>query len=178
MKKLEEILSYPGNANLSAGIGLQGHFGSGQPNLAYMRSVLDMLGATGLPIWLTEVDVGKGPNQAQYLEEVLREGYSHPAVKGIIMFVGPLAAGFNVTTLADENFKNTPSGDVVDKLIDEWNSGTQEITTDDQGFIELSLFHGDYEITAENHITNSSATVSLSVTQAEPQAIVQVHIDT
>ncbi|BFG42073.1 hypothetical protein CerSpe_283470 [Prunus speciosa] len=177
-KKLEEILSYPGNANLSAGIGLQGHFGSGQPNLAYMRSVLDMLGATGLPIWLTEVDVGKGPNQAQYLEEVLREGYSHPAVKGIIMFVGPLAAGFNVTTLADENFKNTPSGDVVDKLIDEWNSGTQEITTDDQGFIELSLFHGDYEITAENHITNSSATVSLSVTQAEPHAIVQVHIDT
>lgn len=116
--------------------------------------------------------------QAQYLEEVLREGYSHPAVKGIIMFVGPLAAGFNVTTLADKNFKNTPSGDVVDKLIDEWNSGTQEITTDDQGFIELSLFHGDYEITAENHITNSSATVSLSVTQAEPHAIVQVHIDT
>jgi GH35 family endo-1,4-beta-xylanase len=61
--KLDEILSYPGNQGISAGIGLQGHFGSGQPNLAYMRSCLDILGSTGLPIWLTEVDVGKDPNQ-------------------------------------------------------------------------------------------------------------------
>lgn len=65
LKKLQEILSYPGNANLSIGIGLQGHFGSGQPNLAYMRSTLDLLGATGRPIWLTEVDVEKDPNQVQ-----------------------------------------------------------------------------------------------------------------
>jgi hypothetical protein len=28
-----------------------------------MRSCLDILGSTGLPIWLTEVDVGKDPNQ-------------------------------------------------------------------------------------------------------------------
>lgn len=62
-KKFQEILSYPGNANLLAGIGLQGHFFSGQPNLAYMRSTIDMLGATGLPIWLTKVVVAKDPNQ-------------------------------------------------------------------------------------------------------------------
>ncbi|BFG42074.1 hypothetical protein CerSpe_283480 [Prunus speciosa] len=48
-KKLQGIISYPGNANLSAGIGLQGHFGSSQPNLAYIRSTLDMLGATEFP---------------------------------------------------------------------------------------------------------------------------------
>ncbi|XP_068323154.1 endo-1,4-beta-xylanase 5-like [Pyrus communis] len=173
-KKLEEILSYPRNANLSAGIGLQGHFVSGQPNLAYMRSTIDMLGATGLPIWLTEVDVAKDPNQAQYLEEILREGYSHPAVKGIIMFVGPLSAGFNVTTLADNNFKNTPSGDVVDKLIAEWRSGTQEITANDRGFVDFSLFHGDYEITVEDHITNSTLSLNLRVTQTEPQEIVRI----
>ncbi|XP_016650434.1 PREDICTED: LOW QUALITY PROTEIN: endo-1,4-beta-xylanase F1-like [Prunus mume] len=142
-KKLQEILSYPGNANLSARIGLQGHFGSSPPNLAYMRSTLDMLGATRFPVWLTEVDVQKGPNQAQYLEEIPREGFSHPAVEGIIMFVDPLAAGFNVTTLADKNFKNTPAGDVVDKLLDEWKFGTQETTTDDEGFTNISLFHGD-----------------------------------
>jgi GH35 family endo-1,4-beta-xylanase len=57
-KKLEEILPYPGNANLRAGIDLQGHFGSGQPNVAYMRSGLKILGSTGFPGWLTEVDVG------------------------------------------------------------------------------------------------------------------------
>ncbi|KAM5549653.1 endo-1,4-beta-xylanase 5-like [Rosa sericea] len=177
-KKLEEILSYPGNANLTAGIGLQGHFGSGQPNLAYMRSVLDFLGATGYPIWLTEVSVGVGPYQAQYLEEVLREGYSHPAVQGIIMFVGPITAGFNETTLVDKNFNNTPSGDVVDKLIAEWKTGPLEMTTDDQGFIDVSLFHGDYEVTAEDNVTNSSATLSFKVTKDEPQAFVQVQIDT
>jgi GH35 family endo-1,4-beta-xylanase len=74
-KKLQEILSYPGNANLTAGIGLQGHFGSGQPNLAYMRSVLDFLGATGFPIWLTEVDVGVGPNQVIPIFSLFKQQY-------------------------------------------------------------------------------------------------------
>ncbi|KAK3038571.1 hypothetical protein RJ639_028022, partial [Escallonia herrerae] len=54
IEKLEETKSYPGNAGMLAGIGLQSHFGSGQPNIDYMRVVLDILGATGLPIWLTE----------------------------------------------------------------------------------------------------------------------------
>lgn len=66
LKKLQEILQYPGNEGISAGIGLQGRFGSGQPNLAYMRSSLDILGSTGLPIWLTEVDVGKDPDQVHF----------------------------------------------------------------------------------------------------------------
>jgi hypothetical protein len=54
-----------------------------------------------------------------YFEEILREAYSHPAVEGIIMFVGPTQAGFIKTQLADANFKNTPTGDVVVKLIGE-----------------------------------------------------------
>lgn len=94
------------------------------------------------------------------------------------MFVGPITAGFNVTTLADKNFNNTPSGDVVDKLIAEWKTAPLETTTDDQGFIDVSLFHGDYEVTAEDIVTNSSATLSFKVTKAEPQAFVQVQIDT
>ena len=62
-RKLEEILTYPGCQGISVGIGLQGHFVKGQPNLAYMRSVLDSLATTELPIWLTEVSVDEGPNQ-------------------------------------------------------------------------------------------------------------------
>nr|VDD40875.1 unnamed protein product [Brassica oleracea] len=39
-----------------------------------MRSALDTLAATGLPIWLTEVDVQAPPNvQANYFEQVLRK---------------------------------------------------------------------------------------------------------
>ena len=116
--------------------------------------------------------------QAQYLEEILREGYSHPAVQGIIMFAGPKLAGFNVTTLADENFDNTPVGDVVDKLIKEWGSATLETRTDRQGFMEASLFHGDYEVTVKYPLTNSLATMSLRVTRDhKPQATFHVHID-
>ncbi|VVA30128.1 PREDICTED: endo-1 4-beta-xylanase [Prunus dulcis] len=107
----------------------------------------------------------KRPKPGPYLEEILREGFSHPAVEGIMMFV-------------DKSFKNTPAGDVVDKLLDEWKFGTQETTTDDEGFTNISVFHRDYEITVQNHITNSSATLNLRVTQDEPQTIVQVNDDT
>lgn len=62
-KKLKEISSYPGNSEVLLGSGLQGHFNHEQPNTAYMRSTLEILGSTKLPIWLTEVDVKPGPNQ-------------------------------------------------------------------------------------------------------------------
>ncbi|EXB41827.1 hypothetical protein L484_005052 [Morus notabilis] len=117
-------------------------------------------------------------SKAQYLEEILREGYSHPAVQGIIMFAGPELAGFNVTTLADINFENTPAGYVVDELIQEWNSGTLETRTDNKGFIDLSLFHGDYGVTVKHPLTNSSATMSLRVTKDKPQSNIHVLIDT
>ncbi|KAF7811085.1 endo-1,4-beta-xylanase 5-like isoform X2 [Senna tora] len=148
-KKLEEIRSFPGSEGMLVGIGLQGHFTAGQPNVAYMRSVLDALSNLGLPIWLTEVSVDKDPNQAQYLEEILREGYSHPGVEGIITFSGPIIAGFKDMPLADENFHNTPAGDVVDKLLKEWKSEPMKAQADSNGFVDVSLFHGDYDCLKE-----------------------------
>ena len=38
------------------GIGLEGHFTI--PNPPLMRAILDKLATLGLPIWLTEVDIG------------------------------------------------------------------------------------------------------------------------
>ncbi|XP_042979311.1 endo-1,4-beta-xylanase 5-like isoform X1 [Carya illinoinensis] len=176
LKKLQEILQYPGNEGISAGIGLQGRFGSGQPNLAYMRSSLDILGSTGLPIWLTEVDVGKDPDQAQHLEEILREGYSHPAVQGIVMFAGPELAGFKNMPLADINFNNTPAGDVVDKLLGEWESEILEIKADDRGFVDALLSHGDYSVTVQHPEANSSTTLSFRMTKDIPQTTIDVQI--
>ncbi|MFQ6630167.1 hypothetical protein Gotur_007021, partial [Gossypium turneri] len=66
-EELEKILSFPGNAGLKAAIGLEGHFRDPKPNIAFMRSALDILGTMGLPIWLTEVDVGGGPDQCMTL---------------------------------------------------------------------------------------------------------------
>ncbi|KAF2550703.1 hypothetical protein F2Q68_00037777 [Brassica cretica] len=93
-EKMEEILAYQGNENIKGAIGAQGHFSPTQPNLAYMRSALDTLGSLGLPVWITELDMPKCPNQAKYMEEILREAYSHPAVEGIIIFAGPEVIGF------------------------------------------------------------------------------------
>ncbi|KAG5005203.1 hypothetical protein AAZX31_10G244200 [Glycine max] len=163
IKKLQEILSFPGVSGMSAAIGLQGHFASGQPNLAYMRSGLDLLATTGLPIWLTEASVDPQPSQAEYLEEILREAYSHPAVEGIIMFSGPAQAGFNATTLADETFKNTPAGDVVDKLIQEWGTGPNIATADNRGIVDISLHHGDYDVTVTHPLIHSPITLNLCV---------------
>lgn len=65
-KKMEEIVSYPGNTKIKGGIGAQAHFTARQPNLAYMRSALDTLGSLGFPVWLTEVDMPKCPDQVYY----------------------------------------------------------------------------------------------------------------
>ncbi|KAK3011920.1 hypothetical protein RJ639_010498 [Escallonia herrerae] len=176
IEKLEEIKSYPGNVGMLAEIGLQSHFGSGQPNIAYMRVALDILGATGLPSWLTEVDVQKDPNQVQYLEEILREGNSHPAVQGIVIWSGPAIDGCDVMCLTDYNYKNTPTGDLVDKLIREWKSGNQEITADSEGFFDISLFHGEYIATVTDPETNSSTSIRFDVAKNIPSETVHIRI--
>ncbi|GMI74607.1 hypothetical protein like AT4G33820 [Hibiscus trionum] len=176
--KLEKILSFPGNKGLKAAIGLQGHFGAEKPNIVFMRSALDILGTMGLPIWLTEVDVRKGPNQAEYLEDILREAYSHPAVKGIIIFGGPKVSGFDVMTLADSEFKATRIGEVVDKLIEEWKSGRKDVRTNGRGWCEVSLFHGDYEVNVYHPFTKLSAASSFKVTEdmENSTVFVQFHV--
>lgn len=63
LAKLRDIQSFPGNANVRFGIGLESHFTT--PNIPYIRSSIDTLAATGFPIWLTEVDVTGGPNQVK-----------------------------------------------------------------------------------------------------------------
>ncbi|WJX14885.1 endo-1,4-beta-xylanase [Trifolium repens] len=174
LRKLKEIQYYPGTAGMPMAIGLEGHFARGFPNLAYMRSGLDSLGATGLPIWLTETSVVPQPNQAQYLEVVLREAYSHPAVQGIIMFVGPAQAGFANTLLADENFQNTPSGDVVDKLINEWGTGPKIGISDSNGIVDISLHHGDYDVTVTHPLTQYSKKLNVRVRKGFSQENIHV----
>lgn len=100
------------------------------------------------------------------MEEILREAYSHPAVKGIISFSGPAVAGFKDMPLTDMHFKNTPAGDVIDKLLSERKSGKLETATDRRGYSpEISLFDGEYYVTINDPTTNSSTSVSLKVTK-------------
>ncbi|XP_057426550.1 endo-1,4-beta-xylanase 5-like [Lotus japonicus] len=174
IRKIREIQQFPGTKGIPLGIGLQCHFASGNPNLAYMRSGLDILGATGYPIWLTETSIDPQPNQEEYFEWILREGYSHPAVQGIIMFMGPVQAGFQKAPLADENFTNTPMGDVVDKLIREWGTGPHETMADSRGIVDISLHHGDYDVIVSHPQTHFSKTLNLSVRKEFSQQTIHV----
>ncbi|KAK4385525.1 Endo-1,4-beta-xylanase 5-like [Sesamum angolense] len=130
------------------GIGAQAHFGAVM-NLPYLRASIDVLDSAKLPIWISELDVNNitGSNQACYLEQIIRELHAHRAVQGILMWsaITP-GVGCWRMCLTDSNFKNLPTGDVVDKIIAEWtHAGGVQGTTNANGCFETPLFHGDYE---------------------------------
>lgn len=68
--------------------------------------------------------------------------------------------------LTDNNFKNLPTGDVVDKLI--WHSLTLKDfkgITDAEGYFEAPLIHGDYQVTLTHpHVEAPSLAQSFKVT--------------
>lgn len=64
--------------------------------------------------------------------------------------------------LTDNNFKNLPTGDVVDKIIRELKHEDLIGTTDNEGHFETSLYHGDYEATISHpDLTSSSSSVGM-----------------
>ncbi|XP_027357019.1 endo-1,4-beta-xylanase 4 [Abrus precatorius] len=145
------------------GIGLEGHFTI--PNPPLIRAILDKLATLGLPIWLTEVDISKTldkDTQANYLEQVLREGFSHPSVNGIMLWTAFRPNGCFQMCLTDSNFKNLPAGDVVDKLLQEWQSGRVEGVTDGHGSYSFYGFLGEYRISVKYGNRTKISTFSLS----------------
>ncbi|CAL4921346.1 unnamed protein product [Urochloa decumbens] len=160
--KLFQIKKFPGNTNDGRmAIGLEGHFST--PNIPYIRAALDTMSKAGVPIWLTEIDVAPGPNQAANLEKILREVYAHPAVHGIILWTAWHPQGCYVMCLTDNGFRNLPTGDVVDKLIAEWQTRSHAGVADADGYYEAELFHGDYKVTVTHPVANSTVVQSLSV---------------
>ncbi|XP_023633722.1 uncharacterized protein LOC17880008 [Capsella rubella] len=164
LQKLRELRSIQVAGKIPLGIGLESHFRI--PNIPYMRSALDTLAATGLPIWLTEIDITAPPNvRAKYFEQVLREGHAHPYVKGMVIWTAYYPPSCYQMCLTDGNFRNLPTGDVVDKLLREWGGlGTQSTgVTNADGFFEASLFHGDYDLNISHPFTNSISSYNFTL---------------
>ncbi|XP_011088132.1 uncharacterized protein LOC105169441 [Sesamum indicum] len=183
VENIREIRSFPGNEHITMRIGLQGHFWR-KPNVSHMRATLDVLGATNIPIWLTELDTKRGPTQAAQLEEVMREAFSHPAVEGIIVWGGWKPTGCNQTCLTDKNydvlpkgcaemclidsnFKNLPTGDIVDKLINEWKTSNVSGVTDGDGVFEHKVFLGEYSVTYSHPLIPRPVEKIFNVTNGE-----------
>ncbi|XP_031390335.1 endo-1,4-beta-xylanase 5-like isoform X1 [Punica granatum] len=145
------------------GIGLQGHFST--PNLPLMRAVIDKLATLGLPIWLTEVDISDKfdmETQAVYLEQVLREGFSHPSVNGIMMWTAIRLGRCFRMCLTDTEYQNLPAGDVVDKLLREWTTKDREGRTDKFGSYSFFGFLGEYLVTLKHGNRTVKSTFALS----------------
>lgn len=175
LQKLRDIRGFPGNRNAKMAIGLESHFRT--PNIPYIRSSIDTLAGANVPIWITELDVVSGPNQASYLEQILREVHSHPKIQGIVIWAAWKPSGCYRMCLTDNSFKNLPTGDVVDKLTSEFGltSGLAAGTTNANGFFEASLFHGDYEVKITHPLVDSPLVRGLNVAPTtEPQQ--QLHV--
>ncbi|KAK4788470.1 hypothetical protein SAY86_019789 [Trapa natans] len=145
------------------GIGLESHFDT--LNLPLMRAVIDKLATLGLPIWLTEVDISNKfdkDSQAAHLEEVLREGFSHPSVNGIMMWTALHPYGCYQMCLTDNDFRNLPTGDVVDKLLQEWKTEDLEGQADEYGSYSFFGFLGEYSVTVRDSNRTAYSTFALS----------------
>ncbi|XP_057779464.1 endo-1,4-beta-xylanase 5-like [Salvia miltiorrhiza] len=139
------------------GIGVQGHFRFA--NLPYTRSAIDILATEGSPIWVTELDVKSGGNQAGDLDQILRELHSHGAVKGIVIWSAWSPQGCYAMCLTDNNFRNLATGDVVDRFRNQFAAKVSG-TTDSDGFFETSLFHGEYEVKITHPNINAHTNIS------------------
>ncbi|XP_073271642.1 endo-1,4-beta-xylanase 4-like [Primulina huaijiensis] len=80
VEMLRSIRFLPGNENTVVGLGQQGRFTYDRLNISYVRAALDVIGATNMPIWLTELDTERGHDQIMELEDILWE-----AVEGIVL---------------------------------------------------------------------------------------------
>ena len=79
-----EIIQLLQQRNLIDGIGLQAHFLE-RAEIAVVSDNLDRLAATGLPIYISELDINfrQDARQAQRLSELFRLFWQHPAVVGV-----------------------------------------------------------------------------------------------
>ncbi|KAJ4771601.1 hypothetical protein LUZ62_055858 [Rhynchospora pubera] len=157
------------------GIGLEGHFS--RPNIPLMRGILDKLATLNLPIWFTEIDISNSfdaHTQAQYLEEVLREAYSHPSVSGIMLWTAMHQNGCYQMCLTDWNMRNLPTGDTVDMLLQEWVTNQLTGATDIHGSYSFLGFLGEYKVTVNYANRSTVAFMSLPQGAETRQLNVQV----
>ncbi|GJN37565.1 hypothetical protein PR202_gb26537 [Eleusine coracana subsp. coracana] len=111
------------------GIGVQGHVT--HPVGDVICDALDKLAVTGLPIWITELDVSAADDnvRADDLEIVLREAYAHPAVEGLV----------------NQDGKYTVAGHRFAGLRNEWMSHAMG-KVDSNGHFKFRGFHGTYQV--------------------------------
>jgi GH35 family endo-1,4-beta-xylanase len=163
------------------GLGVQGHFWDTEIDPALIKMRLDRLAQLGLPIVITEYDVGTmtegvGTTQAQELEQaqkhatLIRSAFSHPAVHGIILW------GFwdNQHWIPNggifrADWSAKPAADTIAYLWKTlWTTDTV-VYTNAQGIAQVPAYYGQYTYSVGDGST--SGTLEVGPTPTTQSAI-------
>jgi hypothetical protein len=128
------------------GIGVQGHVT--HPVGDVICDALDKLAVTGLPVWITELDVSAADEnvRADDLQIVLREAYAHPAVEGVMLWgfmQGHMWRSHGQLVNADGQY--TEAGNRFAGLRQEWTPHSTG-KVDSKGNFKFRVFHGTYQV--------------------------------
>ena len=136
------------------GIGAQCHIGS-SVYLTNFKSRFDQLGQFGLPIKVTEFDMGaKSITEAQYAIEMarmMRLCFSHPSIEGFVFWglTEPTWVPESIANVIREDKTSKIAADTVYNLIHkEWTTNVTGLT-DVNGKRALKGYYGDYDVLAK-----------------------------
>ncbi|MFP8954331.1 endo-1,4-beta-xylanase [Natrialbaceae archaeon A-arb3/5] len=152
------------------GIGMQGHFAENE-QLA-PDEIMDALdryaeAGDGAELRITEFDMADSDwpeeEKAEFFHWFLKTAYSHPDVSDFLMW------GFwddehwlDDAPLFDENWEEKPAYDTyTDLVFDEWWTAVSD-TTDEDGSISTTAFHGTHTVTVEYDGVTVTETVSVN----------------
>lgn len=135
------------------GIGIQSHFGEVLPSPEKILATFDRYAALGLPIESTEVSFSLDDQQLQadYMRDYMIACFSHPDVKGVMLwgfwetaarYWRPKAAMYT----ADWHLK--PEGVAWQNLVHKQWQTDVTAKTDQNGQVRIRGFYGDYEVDA------------------------------
>ncbi|ESO92665.1 hypothetical protein LOTGIDRAFT_120651, partial [Lottia gigantea] len=134
------------------GLGIQCHFPEYEkPDATLIKKRLDQMATTGLPLWVTELDVvvADENTRADWYDITLRSLFSHPAVEGIILwdFYGPQHwRGPDAGLVSDLDYRVNAAGKhYLDLIYQEWNTHVIHDLGNGKIF-SVRGFHGDYEV--------------------------------
>lgn len=136
------------------GIGAQCHIGS-SVDLTNFKTRFDQLGQFGLPIKVTEFDMGaKSLTEAQYAVEMakmMRLCFSHPSIEGFVFWglTEPTWVPASIANVIREDKTTKIAADTVYNLIHkEWTTNVAG-STDANGKKALKGYFGDYDVLAK-----------------------------
>ncbi|XP_078686187.1 uncharacterized protein LOC144918926 [Branchiostoma floridae x Branchiostoma belcheri] len=155
---VDQVQEFLDNGAPVEGVGVQCHFPR-RPDPVMIKNRLDKVGTTGLPVWVTELDVNERDVSARAdgLEDALRVAFSHPAVEGIMLW------GFwnethwkpHASLVDGGNFEINEAGHRWHQLVfHEWRTNLHlaagTLTPEGKEF-HFRGFHGDYQIDIKSH---------------------------